>query len=73
MAKASAVKKTVEVTLTLSIEEASVLRTLLYRHVAGRVNGKRGLLDDIQSALDLNDVPLTELQVEGRLQVLQLA
>lgn len=62
MAKASVVTKTVEVTLTLSIEEAEALRTLLWRHIAGKMNGKRELTNSIQSALEQAQVGLTELE-----------
>jgi hypothetical protein len=51
-----------EVTLVMSIEEASCLRTLLYRHVAGRMQGNRKYLDSIEYALHQAGVPLTELE-----------
>lgn len=64
MATATTVKKTVEVTLTLSIEEAEALRTLLWRHIAGTMNGKRELTNSIQSALEEARVGLIELEVQ---------
>jgi hypothetical protein len=52
----------IEVTLVMSIEEASVLRTLLYRHVAGRMQGNRKYLDSIESALCEAGVSVTDLE-----------